>query len=99
MFDRDDCPEHGHRDNRVFDVSEALRADYTTGVANSKADPAIYHTYPRRSTRGSTSLSQPHAFKVPTSYHKSDYFPITYKKAAHIYCLLINKLLIMQVHM
>jgi hypothetical protein len=75
MFDRDDCPEHGHRDNRGFDVSEALRADYTTGVANSKADPAIYHTYPRRSTRGSTSLSQPHAFRVPNVFGK---------RAAHV---------------
>jgi hypothetical protein len=28
MFDRDDCPEHGHRDDRGFDVSEALRAKY-----------------------------------------------------------------------
>lgn len=27
MFDRDDCPEHGHRDDRGFDVSEAFRVD------------------------------------------------------------------------
>lgn len=26
MFDRDDCPEHGHRDDRGFDVSGILRA-------------------------------------------------------------------------
>jgi hypothetical protein len=25
MFDRDDCPQHGHRDDRGFDVSEAFR--------------------------------------------------------------------------